>query len=233
MQAVYYVESIIDSDISRVDGIEKNPKRVRLLMRSLARNESMEASMKTIQGDMAVDEGSISTNTISQYLNALRRLYVIEDQEAWALAARSKTAIRTSPKRRYCDPSIPAALLRLSADKLLLDFETFGLLFESLCARDLRTYAEAIGGDLLHYRDARGLEVDAIVELADGRWGAIEIKLGSAQIESAAANLLKIKKEVRSQYGDAPSFLAIVTTESIGYTRSNGIHIVPIGCLQP
>jgi predicted AAA+ superfamily ATPase len=134
-RAIDYVESIIEDDISRIDGIEKHPKRVRLLMRSLARNESAEASLNTLKSDMAADEGQISTNTIGVYLNALRRLFVIEDQEAWALAARSKTAIRTSPKRRYCDPSIAAALLRLTPDKLLVDFNTFGMLFESLCVR--------------------------------------------------------------------------------------------------
>jgi predicted AAA+ superfamily ATPase len=230
--ATDYVESIIESDSSRVDGIEKNPRRVRLLMRSLARNESSEAAMTTLQADMATDDGKVSTNTIAIYLNALRRLYVVEEQEAWAPAVRAKTPIRTSPVRRYCDPSIPTALLRFTPDKMLVDFNTFGLLFESLCIRDLRTYAEAIDASVWHYRDARGLECDAIIEFGDGTWGAIEIKLQSSQVEKAAANLHKINKLVRSQHGGPASFLAVLTAGGTGYRRPDGIYLIPIGCLK-
>ncbi|MDR1184818.1 MAG: DUF4143 domain-containing protein [Coriobacteriales bacterium] len=228
-----YVESIIESDSSRVDGIEKNPRRVRLLMRSLARNESSEAAMTTLQADMKADDGKVSTNTIAIYLNALRRLYVVEEQEAWAPAVRAKTPIRTSPIRRYCDPSIPAALLRFTPAKMLGDFNTFGLLFESLCIRDLRTYAEAVDASVWHYRDARGLECDAIVEFGDGTWGAIEVKLQNSQVEKAAANLQKINEVVRSQHGGPASFLAVLTAGGVGYRRSDGIYLIPIGCLRP
>jgi len=228
-----YVESIIESDISTVDGVEKNPRRVRLLMRSLARNESTQAAMTTVGADMASDEASLSVNTISVYLSALRRLYVIEDQEAWPLAVRSKTAIRTSATRRYCDPSIPAALLDLTPAKMLVDFDTFGLLFESLCVRDLRVYAEAMGAKIYHYLDGRDLEADAIIELPDGRWGAVEIKLQSTHEDKAAETLLRVKRLVRSQHGGEASFLMILTSSGIARRRPDGVYVVPIACLKP
>lgn len=232
-RAMDYVDSIIESDISRVDGIEKNPKRVRLLMRSLARNESSEAKMTTIKADMTADDGNLSVNTIAIYLNALRRIFVLDEQEAWASAVREKTAMRASPIRRYCDPSIAAALLRLTPQKMLTDFNTFGLLFESLCIRDLKTYAEAIDGCVYHYRDARGLEADAIVEFGDGKWGAVEIKLGAKGEDKAAESLLRIQRQVYSQHGGKASFLMIVTPEGTAYRRKDGIYIVPITCLRP
>ena len=232
-RAADYVESIIESDISRVDGVEKNPRRVRLLMRSLARNESTAAAMTTLQADMAADQGRISTPTIAVYLNALRRLFVIDDQEPWAEAVRSKTAIRTSPIRRYCDPSLPAALLGLTADKLLVDFSTFGMLFESLCLRDLRVYAAALGATIGHYRDARDLECDAILELPDGRWGAIEVKLETRREDEAALTLHKMKSLVRSQHGGEATFLAIITSDGYARRRPDGIYVVPLSCLRP
>jgi predicted AAA+ superfamily ATPase len=228
-----YVESIIESDISRVDRVEKNPRRVRMLMRSLARNESTEAKMTTLQADISADEGGLSTNTIAVYLNALRRLYVLEEQDSWTPAVRARTAIRTSPVRRYCDPSIAAALLRMTPEKLLVDYNTFGLLFESLCVRDLRIYAEAIDGAVYHYRDARGLECDAIIEFGDGRWGAVEMKLGSSNEDAAARNLLKIRDSVKSQHGGEASFLMVVTADGIGYRRDDGVYSIPISCLKP
>jgi len=228
-----YVTSIVDSDISRIDGVDKNPRRVQRLMRSLARNESTNAAMTTLQGDMVADDSSLSTNTIGVYLAALRRLYVIEDQEAWPMAVRSKTVIRTSAKRRYCDPSIPAALLDLTPAKMLVDFNTFGLLFYSLCVRDLRVYAEAIGARVFYYRDGRDLEADAIIELPDGRWGAVEVKLESTREDEAARTLLDIKRLVRSQHGGEASFLMVVTANGIAHRRADGVCVVPITCLKP
>ena len=228
-----YLEAIIESDISRVDGIEKNPKRVRLLMRSLARNESTEAAMTTLRSDMMTDEGELSTNTIAIYLNALRRLYVFEDQEAWATALRSKTAVRTSPIRRYCDPSVAAVLLGATPDKLLRDFNTMGFLFESLCIRDLRVYAELLHASVFHYRDARGLECDAILELDDGTWGAIEVKFGSNTEDQAARRLLTTKEEVSSRHGGKASFLLILTAGEMAYRRNDGVYVVPLACLKP
>jgi predicted AAA+ superfamily ATPase len=228
-----YVESVIESDVSRVDGVDKNPRRVRLLMRSLARNESTDAAMTTLQADMAADEGRVSTNTIAGYLTALRRLYLLDDQEPWASAVRSKTAIRHSPVRRYCDPSLPVALLGLTPDKLLVDFNTFGLLFESLVVRDLRVYAAASGATVGRYRDARGLECDAIVEWPNGRWGAVEIKLESTREDQAADTLRRVAHLVRSQHGGSPAFLAIVTATGFARQRADGVHTVPIGLLGP
>jgi predicted AAA+ superfamily ATPase len=166
-------------------------------------------------------------------LGALRRLFVIEEQEAWAPAVRAKTTMRTTPVRRYSDPSLPAALLRLTPAKMLVDFNTFGLLFESLCIRDLRIYAEAIDAHIWHYRDARGLECDAILEFGNGTWGAIEIKLQESLVEKAVSNLLKIKNTVQSQRGGAASFLMIVTAGGLAYRRKDGIYVIPIGCLKP
>ncbi|MCL2655754.1 MAG: DUF4143 domain-containing protein [Coriobacteriia bacterium] len=228
-----YLAAVIESDISRVDNIEKNPKRVQLLMRSLARNESTEAAMTTLRSDMVIDEGELSTNTIAVYLNALRRLYVLDEQEAWAAALRSKTAIRTSPIRRYCDPSIAAALLGASPDKLLNDFNTLGFLFESLCIRDLRIYAESLHASIAHYRDARGLECDAILELPDGTWGAIEVKFGTETEDQAAEQLLTLKKEVSSWHGGTAAFLVILTAGEIAYQRNDGVYVVPLACLKP
>jgi len=171
-----YVDAVINIDVSRVDGIDKNPSRVRALMRSLARNASTMANMTTIRNDIAGDEDTISEKMISLYLKALRRIYVVEDLPSWNPAIRLKTALRTSPKRHFIDPSIATAILRVTPDSLLNDFNTFGLLFESLCIRDLRVYAQSIDGEVFHYRDKSGLESDAIVHLKDGRWRQLRLK---------------------------------------------------------
>jgi predicted AAA+ superfamily ATPase len=228
-----YTEAIVNIDSSKVDGIEKNPNRVRLLMRSLARNESSEARIATLRSDMAAESDALAANTVAQYLTALRSLYVLEEQEAWAPAVRSKTAQRTSPIRRYCDPSIGCALLGLTPDKLLVDYNTFGLLFESLCIRDLRAYAEVLNASIFHYRDARGLECDAIIEFADGRWGAVEIKLQDSQLDKAVQTLMQIRDKVKSQHGGAAAFLMVITAKGYAYRRNDGIYVVPIGCLAP
>ncbi|MGD9558751.1 MAG: ATP-binding protein, partial [Mangrovibacterium sp.] len=191
-----YVEAVINHDVSRVDDVEKNPERVRLLLRSLARNIATLASIQTIKSDIEATDVSISDKTIGSYLNALRRIFVVEDLPAWLPSMRSKSAIRTSAKRHFVDPSIATAVLRTNPDGLLNDFNTFGFLFESLCTRDIRIYAQAIDGDVFHYRDKSGLESDLIVRLRDGRWAAIEVKLGNKQIEEAAKNLLALKAKI-------------------------------------
>ena len=205
--SVDYVEAIINQDISRIDGIERNPYRVRLLMRSLARNIATMASIQTILNDIEATETSISEKTVSSYYNALRRIFVIEDLSAWSPSLRSKTAIRTSPKHYFVDPSIATAVMRINVDGILQDFAYFGFLFEALCARDIRVYAQFNDGDVFHYRDKCGLETDFIVQLRDGRWGAIEVKLGNKQIEEAAANLLKLKAKIDADKMLEPSFL--------------------------
>lgn len=232
--AIDYVEAIINADVSRVDGIEKNPVRIRALMRSLARNISTMATIRTIYNDIAMsdEDGSISEKTISQYLGALDRIFVTESLPAWNPVLRSKTALRTSPKRQFIDPSIAAAVMRLTPSRLLDDFNYFGFLFESLCDRDLRIYAEAIDGQLFHYRDKSGLEADVVIALNDGRWAAVEVKLGSKEIEEAAAHLLKLKHKVNTEKMKEPSFLMILTGSEIAYQRDDGVYVVPLGCLK-
>ena len=227
-----YVEAVINYDVSRVDDVEKNPERVRLLLRSLARNVGTLASVQTIKNDIEATDVSISDKTISSYLNALRRIFVVEDLPAWLPSMRSKTAIRTSSKRHFVDPSIATAVLRTNPDGLLNDFKTFGFLFESLCTRDIRVYAQAIDGDVFHYRDKSGLESDLIVRLRDGRWAAIEVKLGNKQIEEAAQNLLALKAKIDEDKMGQVSFLMIITGGQYAYRRNDGVLVVPIGCLK-
>jgi len=230
--SVDYVEAIINQDISRVDGVEKNPNRVRLLLRSLARNIATMASMQTILKDVESAETSISDKTFAVYYNALRRIFVVETMPAWLPSLRSKTAIRTSPKHHFVDPSIATAAMRINPAGVLQDFEYFGFLFEALCARDVRVYAQLNDGDVFHYRDKSGLEIDMIVALRDGRWGAIEVKLGNKQIEQAAENLLKLKEKIDDDKMCKPSFLMIITGGQYAFRRKDGVLVVPIGCLK-
>ncbi len=227
-----YIEAIINADMTRVDGMKKNPLLVRTLMRSLARNVASTANLSTLRNDMLGSGENISERTLSTYLNALRRIYVIEDLPAWNPALRSKTAQRSSPKRHFVDPSIATAVLRASKDSLLHDFNTFGLLFESLCIRDLRVYSQLIDGEIFHYRDKNDLEADAIVSLRDGRWAAVEVKMGAKEIELAAANLKKLESKIDLNRMQIPSFLMILTAEGLAYRRADGVYVVPIGCLK-
>jgi len=232
--AVDYVEAIINADISRVDGVDKNPARVRALLRSYARNIATMATIRTIRDDIALGDAdtSVSEKTISQYLTALDRIFVTENLPAWNPVLRSRTAIRTSAKRHFVDPSIAAAVMRITPSRLLEDFHYFGFLFESLCTRDLRVYAEAIDGQVFHYRDASGLESDTVVCLNDGRWAPIEVKLGTRAIEEAAEHLLELKVKVDTRKMREPSFLMILTATEFAYRRDDGVLVVPIGCLK-
>lgn len=228
-----YVDAVINLDVSRVDTVEKSPGKVRLLMRSIARNVSTEASMTTLKQDLEASDESITLPTISSYLNALERIFVVEDLTAWNPALRSKTPLRTSSKRHFTDPSIATAVMGISASRLLHDFNTFGYLFESLCIRDLRVYADSLDGSVFHYRDKTGLEADAVLVLRDGRWGAIEIKMGASEFDSAAATLKKFVSRVDTQKMQEPTFLMILTATEFAYRRDDGIFVVPIGCLKP
>jgi len=227
-----YVEAVINYDVSRVDNVEKNPERVRMLLRSLARNVATMASIETIKNDIEATDASISDKTISSYLNALRRIFVVEDLPAWSPSLRSKTAIRTSAKRHFVDPSIATAVLRTNPDGVLNDFKTFGFLFESLCTRDVRVYAQAIDADVFHYRDKSELESDLIVRLRDGRWAAIEVKLGNKQIEEAAQNLLALKAKIDENKMGEASFLMVLTGGQFAFRRKDDVLVVPIGCLR-
>lgn len=226
-----YVESVINHDVSEIDSVEKNPERVRLLMRSLARNISTCANYTTIIEDLEATDVNISDKTVSKYITALRRIFVVEDLPAWQPSIRSKTAIRTSDKRHFVDPSIATSVMRIDPEGILNDFEYFGFLFESLCTRDVRIYAQANDGDVFHYRDKSGLESDLIVRLRNGKWAAIEVKLGQKQIEEAASNLIAIKNKIDNEKMGEPSFLMILTGGQFAYQRPDGVLVVPIGCL--
>ncbi len=227
-----YVDAIIHQDVSRVDGVERNPKRVQLLLRSLARNVSTMATNVTLLKDMEGDEKSMSAPTLDAYLNALRRIFVVEDQPAWSPSMRSKTALRTASKRHFTDPSIATAIMRATPQSLLEDFNTFGLLFESMCTRDMRIYSQANDGEVYHFRDKNGLEADMIIALNDGRWAAVEVKLGNKQIEDAASHLQELARKVNDEKMGKPSFLMVLTGGEYAYQRKDGVLVVPIGCLK-
>ena len=227
-----YVDAVVNHDVSRVDDVEKNPDRVHSLMKALARNVSTPAKLKTIMDDVTNDGRTISEKTLTSYLNALSRIFVTEDLPAWSPAMRSSTVLRTAPKRHFVDPSIAAALLNAPPKSLLTDFNTFGLLFESMAIRDMRVYAQANDGKVFHYRDRNDLEADAVIHLADGRWGAVEMKMGSKEIEKGVENLKKIKDRVNTEKMMEPSFLMVLTAGEYAYRRDDGVYIVPIGCLK-
>ena len=193
-QAGKYLTAIVENDVFELSDVQRNPRRIMLLIRSLARNISTMASIETLRKDVSGSESELSAITINTYLDILERLYVIENQPAWSTRLRSKAYLRKSPKRHFTDPSIAVAAMQTNPYGLLRDFNTFGYLFESMCIRDLRIYAQKLGGEVCHYCDETGLEADAIITLPDGRWGAVEIKMGQRQVEEAANNLLKLRK---------------------------------------
>lgn len=230
-QAQNYVTEMLDADIDELEGKKRNSSWLRAIMRSYARNVATEASLSTIMKDM--QGKSPSDVTVADYIDALRRAFVIEDLEAWNPKLRSKTAVRTSPTRHFCDPSVAAAMLGATPDSLLADFETFGLLFESLCVHDLRVYADALGAEVRHYRDKTGLEADAVVVLPDGRWGAVEVKMGNSRIDEGAKHLLKLKGRVETAREGEPSFLMVLTSTQTAYLREDGVYVVPLAVLAP
>ena len=234
-QAFDYYDAVVNWDINRADGVRKNKERVKRLMRSYARNQGSQVSISTIRQDIIVnDESDISEDTVSAYLNALRKIFVIEDMPAWNPNLRSKTAIRTSDTRYFIDPSIATASLGIGPHDLINDLKTFGLMFETLCVRDLRVYAEALDGNVYHYRDKENLECDAVVHLRNGTYGLIEIKLGGNKlIEEGAANLKTLNSKLDTEKMKSPSFLMIlVGTGDFAYRRDDGIYVVPVGCLR-
>lgn len=230
-QVENYVDAIVENDISEVDGVSRDPIRARVLMRSLARNIATTTSLPVIQNDV---DGSNkpSSNTVSSYLNGLERLFVVENQPAWSPTLRSRSILRKTAKRHFIDPSIAVAALKTNPDGLLKDFNTLGYLFESLCIRDLRIYSQVLQGDVLHYQDNTGLEADAIIALHDGRWGAVEVKMGQKMVDEAAENLLKLKDKIDADKTNPPSFLMVLTGNGYAYRRKDGVFCVPIGCLR-
>jgi uncharacterized protein len=229
-----YLEEIRRTDIQRVDGVERDPQRVGRLLRSLARNVSTEVANATLAADAGGADGPLNVVTVSDYLRALTRLMIIEDQPAWAPHLRSKSRLRSTPKRHFVDPSLAVAALGASADRLLGDLNLFGLLFESLVVRDLRIYAQAHDAQVLHYRDNTGLEVDAIVETIDGRWAALEVKLGGDKaIDEASANLHRFESRIDTDRCGRPGALAVVVAGGYGYVRDDGIAVYPLASLAP
>lgn len=234
-QAFDYYDAVVHSDISKVDGVTRNPERVKRLMRSYARNQGSQATNKLLCDDISANESdNIDTDTVSSYINALKRIFVIEEMEAWNPNLRSKTAIRTSNTRYYIDPSIAAAALGLGPQDLLSDLRTFGLLFETMCIRDLRVFADVLNGNVYHFRDKTDLECDAVIHLRNGSYGLIEIKLGGESlIEEGVTTLKKLNGKLDTSKMKKPSFLMILTgIGNYAYRRPDGIYVVPIGCLK-
>jgi hypothetical protein len=234
-QATDYYDAVVRSDINRADGITKNPERVKRLMKSFARNQGGQVSNTLFRDDiLANDTEGLNEDTIASYINALKKIYVVEDMPAWNPNLRSKTAIRSSDTRYYVDPSIAAAALGAGPKDLTNDLNTMGLLFETMCVRDLRVYAESLGGEVLHYRDKSGLECDTVIHLRNGSYGLAEIKLGGSRlIEEGAANLKSLAGKIDTTKMKEPSFLMIVVgTGQFAYRREDGIYIVPAGCLK-
>ena len=230
-----YTEGVINSDVSRVDGVNRNPERTRNILRSYARNQGTHISLDVIRNDIK-ENGSkeIDTLTIQSYLNALRRIFVIEDVKAWNPNLRSKRVVRVSDTRYFVDPSIATAVLNIGPGDLENDLNTLGLFLETLCIRDLRVYAQSLGGDIFHYLDNKGLECDAVMHLRDGRYALIEIKLGGQTlIEKGAATLKKLREEIDTTRMKSPSFLMVLTgLGDCAYRRDDGVYVVPVGCLR-
>ena len=234
-QVKYYYDAVTRSDISRVDGVRRNQERAKRLMRSYARHQGSQAPISTIVEDMRVnDEESTDVKTVTSYIDALKKIFVIEDSVAWNPNLRSKTAIRTSDTRYFVDPSIAVAALGLGPKDLINDLNTMGLLFETLCIRDLRVFASALDGQVYHFRDKYGLECDAVVHLRNGKFGLIEIKLGGDQlIEQGATTLKTLAAKIDTDKMKVPSFLMVLTaTGKFAYRRADGVYVVPIGCLK-
>lgn len=228
-----YLKAVIEDDMYNTDGIKRDFRKVKSLLHSLGRNESTIVSNNTLRKDMMTyDEIGIDSNTIAEYLDVFERLFLLDDQPAFAANLRSSRRVLKSPKRHFCDVSLAVAALEATPEMLLNDLHTFGFLFEALCEHDLKIYAENNGGKLFHYRDEKNNEIDAVVEMPDGKWGAFEIKLGANQIENAAKELLKMK-EIMEKEGTEPSLLCVICgMTNMAYTREDGVRVVPITALK-
>ena len=235
-QAPDYYDSLVESDISRVDGVERDPEKARRVMRAYSRSVASETSITALLEDVrGNDAGSFSENTLRSYLSAFRKIFVIEDVPAWKPNLRSKTAIRSSDTRYFVDPSVATAALGIGPEDLVNDLNTAGLLFENMCVRDVRIYAEALGGNIYHYRDRNGLECDAVIHLRNGKYGLIEIKLGGDKlIEEGSANLIRLGERIDYNKMKEPSFMMVLCgVAPFAYRRKDGVLVVPIGCLKP
>jgi len=226
-----YMTLIAEVDISKVSEKRRDPYKVTRLLQSLARNISTEVTLAALSKDTGGSDSELDDETIADYLSALERLMVVDNLPAWNTHIRSSDMLRKSPKRHFTDPSMAVGALGLSIDKLIADLNYFGLLFESLAIRDLRIYADANGGKVFHYRDSRGLEIDAIIEYADGTWGAFEIKLGIGAVDAAADSLIKFAEKIDTDKTKAPAALTVITGNGFAYRRPDGVNVVPIGTM--
>ena len=230
-----YLNAVIDDDVYRMDGIKRNTIKMKLLLRSLARNESTTVTNKTLKNDIKeVDDEDIDVETVKEYLDIFARLFITDDQPPFATKVRSSVRVKQAVKRHFADPSLACALLKVTPESLINDLETLGFLFEALCERDLKIYAESFGAKLYHYQDYNGREIDAVVELPDSSWCAFEIKLGANQIDTAAASLLEIKREIeKEEKGRLPAVLGVVCgLANAAYQRPDGVYVIPITALK-
>lgn len=231
-----YLNAVIDDDVYRMDGVKRDTSKMRLLLRSLARNESTTATNKTLMRDIkAVDEEDIDSATVSAYLDIFKRLFLTDNQPPFSAGIRSSVRVKQAEKRHLADPSLACALLKATPAGLLNDLATLGFLFEALCERDLRIYAESFGASLYHYQDYKNREIDAVIELPDGQWCAFEIKLGANQLDAAASNLLEIKRQIEADpKGRPPAILGVICGMSnAAYRRPDEVFVVPITALKP
>ena len=229
-----YLDVLFENDISKADGIKRNPMLARAILKSYARQISTIDSDRSLYNDICANYSSISERTIIDYIETLKKLYIVEEIEAWNPSIRSKTSIRTSPKKSLADPSLAVAALGCSSKELMLDIKTFGLLFENLVNRDLSVYVHSIGGSLKHYRDRFGLECDNVIHFQNGKYALVEIKLGGSKIKEAEEHLITLRDLIlkNEQSLGEPEFLMIITGTDMAYATKNNVLVVPIGCLR-
>ena len=229
-----YLDAVIDDDVNRVDETRRDSRKIRLLLRSLARNESTTATNRTLKNDIKeIDDEDIDVETVAMYLDIFNRLFLTDNQPPYSAKLRSSVRVKQAEKRHFCDPSLACALLKATPEKLIGDLETFGFLFEALCERDLKIYAESFGAQLYHYQDYAGNEIDAVIELPDGGWCGIEIKLGANKIEEAAGNLTRIRDEIVKDGGKLPSALIVLCgLSNAAFRRPDGVCVVPLTALK-
>ena len=229
-----YLNAVVDDDVNRIDGINRDSKKVRLLLRSLARNESTTATNRTLKNDIKeIDDEDIDVETVAAYLDIFDRLFLTDNQPPFAVKMRSSIRTKQAEKRHFCDPSLACSLLGATPEKLINDLETFGFLFEALCERDLKIYAESFGAALYHYQDYAGNEIDSVIEMPDGSWCAIEIKLGANKIDEAAENLIRIRNGFLKEGGTGPSVLIVLCgLSNAAYQRPDGVFVVPLTALK-
>lgn len=229
-----YVETILTDDAQRIDGKRYDIHKMRLLMRSLARNESTTATKKKLVSDIKeIDDASVDYDSVMSYLDVFERLYLLDNQKPFATNIRSSVRVKQAEKRHFCDPSLACALLKATPDGLINDLETFDFLFEALCERDIKIYAESFGAQVFHYQDYANKEIDAVIELRDGNWCAFEIKLGANQIDKAAASLIEIRDKIALEGGKVPSIMCVICgLSNAAYQRPDGVYVVPITALK-